>query len=165
MEEISKISKEDLVYVDESGIDSRIYREYARSKRGVKVFADVTGKRLSRKTLIAGQVGKSLIAPFRFEGYTNSVVFETYLEKVLIPELREGQTVVIDNASFHKSIRAKELIEGAKCKLKFLPAYSPDLNPIENTWAVVKARIKKHKSKFEDFCDVIDYVLKNYEHN
>lgn len=157
--EIKDIPKEDLVYVDESGIDSRIYREYARSKRGVKVLTDITGKRLARTTLIAAQVGKDIISPLRFEGYTDSRVFETYLIKCLIPELRKGQTVVIDNASFHKSLKTRELIEEAGCYLKFLPAYSPDLNPIENSWAVIKAKVRKYRHKFDNLNQAIDYVL------
>lgn len=158
--EIKNIPKEDLVYVDESGIDSRIYREWSRSKRGVKVKSDITGKRSARTTLIAGQVGKKIISPLRFEGYTDTRVFETYLQQCLIPELKKGQTVIIDNASFHKSLKARELIEKAGCSLKFLPAYSPDLNPIENSWAVIKAKVRKHRHKFENLNQTIDFVFK-----
>jgi isftu1 transposase len=157
--EIADISKEDLVYVDESGIDIRMHREYARSKRGVKVMADISGKRSARISLIAGRVENKIIAPLRFEGYTDSRVFETYLEKVLVPELKEGQTVIIDNASFHKSTKAREIIEEAKCTLKFLPAYSPDLNPIEKSWAHIKARIKKIKNNYDDINQAIDYAF------
>lgn len=157
--EIKDITKKDIVYVDESGIDSRIYREYAGSKRGVKVLADITGKRFSRTTLIAGLVNKKIISPLRFEGYTDSKVFETYLEKCLIPELRKGQTVIIDNASFHKSKRVKELIEKANCRLIYLPPYSPDLNPIENSWAAIKAQVRKYRHKFQNLNQTIDFVF------
>lgn len=67
--------------------------------------------------------------------------------------------MVIDNASFHKSDQIRKLVEDAKCSLKFLPSYSPDLNPIENYWAVIKARIKKIKKKFENINEAIDQVL------
>ena len=156
---IKNIAKEDLVYVDESGIDSRIYRQYARSKRGVKVLADITGKRFARTTLIAGLVNKKIISPLRFAGYTDSKVFETYVEKCLIPELRKGQVVVIDNASFHKSKRVKELIENANCRLIYLPPYSPDLNPIENSWATIKANVRKYRHKFDNLNQTIDFVF------
>ena len=145
--------------MDESGIDSRIYREWARSKRGVKVFSDITGKRSARTTLIAARVENRIIAPFRYQGYTDSRVFEAYLEQVLVPELRKGQVVILDNASFHKSTKAKELIENAGCKIIFLPPYSPDLNPIEKSWAHIKAKIKKFKNKFDNIEQIIDYVL------
>lgn len=67
----------------------------------------------------------------------------------------------MDNASFHKSARTKELIESVGCFLKFLPAYSPDLNPIENQWAILKARIRKIKDNFNTFLEAIDYALIN----
>jgi transposase len=66
-----------------------------------------------------------------FRGTCNSILFIAWLEKMLIPELKAGQTVIMDNASFHKSPIVKNLIEAAGCKLVYLPPYSPDLNPIE----------------------------------
>jgi transposase len=84
---------------------------------------------------------------------------ETYVEKVLIPELKTGQIIVLDNASFHKSKRITELIEAVECKVLFLPPYSPDLNPIENFWAVMKSKIKKYLPIFTNLNDTIDYVF------
>lgn len=78
-----------------------------------------------------------------FEGHCNTATFEVYLEKVLVPSLAPGMTVIIDNASFHKSAKIKQLIEDAKCKLLFLPPYSPDLNPIEHCWHKIKTTIRK----------------------
>ena len=112
------------VYIDESGIESRIMREYGYSKRGVKILGRISGKRGKRISIIAGKVGKKIIAPLRFEGYTNSLLFESYVEKVLAPELEKGQVVIMDNASFHKSKRVRELIKGAGCQLFF---YQPIL--------------------------------------
>jgi transposase len=70
--------------------------------------------------------------PWVIEGYCNSEVFEAYVENVFIPVLKPGQTIILDNASFHKSKRTRELIEDVGCKVLFLPPYSPDSNPIEN---------------------------------
>ena len=92
--------------------------------------------------MIAGLLGKKLIAPWMFEGYTDADVFNTWIEKVLLPELPPGHTVILDNARFHQSLKTKELIEGAGCRLLFLPAYSPDFNPIEEWWAILKAKIR-----------------------
>ena len=75
-----------------------------------------------------------LFAPFIFEGYSNSAVYETYVEQVLAHSLRPGMVVIIDNARFHKSQRVIELIEAVGCRVLFLPQYSPDLNPIEHFW-------------------------------
>jgi transposase len=77
------------------------------------------------------------------EGPTTREVFETYLEKVLAPALREGQIVVMDNLSSHKGSRVRELIEECGCELLYLPPYSPDLNPIEEAFAKLKALLRK----------------------
>jgi hypothetical protein len=73
-----------------------------------------------------------LIAPFRFEGYTNAENFNLWVEKILLPELKPNQVVVMDNASFNKNARPKELIESKNCQILYLPPYSPDLNPMAN---------------------------------
>jgi transposase len=77
------------------------------------------------------------------EGATTREVFETYVEEVLGPSLRAGQVVVMDNLSSHKSPRVRELIEGRGCELIYLPPYSPDLNPIEEAFAKIKALLRK----------------------
>jgi len=77
----------------------------------------------------------------------------------LLPTLKKGQTVIMDNASIHKSVQVKQLIEGAGCFLKYLPPYSPDFNPIENYWAVMKNNIKKIRHQFDDIVEAIDLTL------
>ena len=89
----------------------------------------------------------SLFAPFLFEGYSNSVVYETYIEKVLTPSLKPGMVVVVDNARFHKSKKVIELIEAVDCRIIFLPPFSPDFNPIEHFWSTVKCSIRKAAKK------------------
>ncbi|MFO7033281.1 IS630 family transposase, partial [Limnospira fusiformis CCALA 023] len=77
-----------------------------------------------------------------FEGCCNRTVFELWLEFILIPTLKPGQTLVLDNATFHKGGRQAELVEAAQCRLLYLPPYSPDLNKIEKCWSWLKARIR-----------------------
>ena len=77
------------------------------------------------------------------EGPTTKAVFETYLERVLAPSLRPGQVVVMDNLSSHKGPRVRELLEARGCELLYLPAYSPDLNPIEGAFAKLKALLRR----------------------
>ena len=84
-----------------------------------------------------------LNAPFVFEGYCSHIVFEAYVEKVLLPVLIPGQTLIMDNASFHKSKKIQNLIESKGCKLLYLPAYSPDFNPIEHYWHMIKSKMRK----------------------
>lgn len=77
-----------------------------------------------------------------FKGTCNTELFNFWLKDVLVPALNHGQIIVLDNATFHKSQKTKDLIEAAGCQILFLPPYSPDLNPIEVFWANLKAKIK-----------------------
>ncbi len=80
-------------------------------------------------------------------GATDAEVFEAYLERVLLPHLRPGRIVVMDNLSAHKAQRVRELIEGAGCEVLYLPPYSPDLNPIEEAFAKVKGLLRKAEAR------------------
>lgn len=140
--ELSKLKKEDLVYLDESGFDQTLSNPYARAPRGEKVIADVSGKFRKRVSIVSGYFQNQFIAPMHFEGYCNTELFNAWLEKMLLPELKEGQTVILDNASFHKSKKTIELIESVGCHVLFLPPYSPDFNPIEKAWANIKRIIR-----------------------
>ncbi len=86
--------------------------------------------------------------PGAVEGSTTTAVFEAYyLERVLVPSLRPGQVVVMDNLSAHKGSRVRELIEGRGCELLYLPPYSPDFNPIEEAFAKIKALLRKAEAR------------------
>lgn len=109
--------------------------------------------------MIAAQCKKVILAPLVFEGTANSELFNHWLENCLVPELRPGQVVVMDNYCIHKSVTTQKLIENAGCEILFLPPYSPDFNPIENYWAVIKSRIKKIKNQCEDFQQAINWAF------
>ena len=156
MAEISKYSKEQLVYIDESGIDHYLHYPWGYGLRGEKVHGEISGRRYDRESFIAGKVGNNIIAPMCFKGTCNTELFNTWIEKVLVLELKPDQVVIMDNATFHKSSRTKELIEAAGCHLVFLPPYSPDLNPIEKYWANLKAKIKSTVCNFNDLSSAID---------
>ena len=94
-------------------------------------------------TFVAALTARGMIAPFVLSGPINRDAFETYVEKLLIPELRPGDIVVMDNLSSHKGPRTRALIEAAGASLLFLPPYSPDFNPIENAFAKLKALLRK----------------------
>ena len=105
--------------------------------------------------MIAALCNKRIIAPFIHEVTTDATLFNEWLEVCLLPELVPGQVVVMDNYSIHKSSKTRDLIESAGCKLLFLPPYSPDLNPIENYWAIIKARIKY----FANYCSTFERAI------
>lgn len=98
----------------------------------------------TQRISIAGALNQNhFFAPFVFEGHCDAEMFLMYLNRVLIPFLRPGQYVVIDNASFHKHPAIKSAIENAGCFLIYLPPYSPDLNPIEHHWYAIKNKLRK----------------------
>jgi len=118
-----------------------------------------SGKRFIRTNIIAAQCGKNILAPMTFKGTCDTELFVAWIEKMLVPELRAGQAVVMDNASFHKSPIIKELIEKAGCKLIYLPPYSPDLNPIEKFWANLKRWINQYLPHMEDIHKAICFFF------
>ena len=156
---ITELDPGKVVYVDESGIDASLYREYARSLRGKRIKTDIYGKKYERTSLIAGWIHhtlKDFIAPYAFDGYTDSTRFNGWLEECLLPVLGPGWTIILDNASFHKGAKTKDLVQKAKCTLLYLPPYSPDFNPIENQWATLKNRYRSFKHKGLGHHDAID---------
>lgn len=117
--------------------------EYAWSPRGESVNDEIKGHATEKLNIIAGLSGGEIVAPMTYEYNTDSEIFNLWLEHSLLPEIPKNSLVVMDNASFHKSEKTKELIEKFSCRLLLLPPYSPDLNPIEKFWASLKAKIKK----------------------
>jgi len=154
-ETIKDIPYESLVYIDESGIDMSICKDRGWGRKSEKLVGKKSGKYYQRTNIIAGYVNRKSIAPMVFNGSCNSELFETWVEQFLIKELKPGQIVIMDNASFHRSQRTKDLIESVNCRIIFLPPYSPDLNPIEKFWANMKRWIK---DKISDFIQLYDAI-------
>ena len=115
----------------------------AGCQRGERLRAGVPHGHWKTTTFIAGLTTRGMIAPFVLDGPINRDAFETYVEKVLVPELRPGDIVIMDNLSSHKGPRVREMIEAAGASLLYLPPYSPDFNPIENAFAKLKAHLQK----------------------
>lgn len=107
------------------------------------MYASKPGAKGQRLSVIGALRDGKIIASMIYEGYCNSEVFDAYVRECLLPELETGQTVILDNVSFHYSENSKQMIESVGCKLKFLPVYSPDLNLIEHEWHPVKNTAKK----------------------
>lgn len=145
--------------MDESGIDSCLYTPYGWSTRGEKIFGDIAGKRFARDSFIAAKCQSKVLAPLCFQGTCNTRLFDLWVEQFLVPQLRAGQVVILDSASFHKSQRTRNLIEQAGCRLLFLPPYSPDLNPIERFWAWFKKKVRSVIGQFKTLSEAVDYVF------
>ena len=155
---IAAIPADTIVYVDETGIYEYFHRDKCRAKRGVKVYDSVSGRRYIRTNIVAAQRCNEIVAPLEYTGTTDHYVFEHWFEKELLAQLPEGQTIVMDNASFHRKKVLNELAQRAKSKIIYLPAYSPDLNPIEKTWANMKSFLRNYGFRFDRLQDAIaDY--------
>jgi transposase len=152
---IADIPLEKLVYIDESGIEMKIIKDRGWGIKKEKLSSKKSGKHYERTNILAGYVNKKSIAPMVFNGSCTTELFNSWVENFLIKELQSGQFVVMDNASFHKSAKTKELIESVGCKVIFLPPYSPDFNPIEKFWANMKRWIKQQIETHSSLYNVI----------
>jgi len=141
--ELEALADVPVFFLDECGVDHRLYREYARAPRGERIYQAVSGARRRRTSLIAASRHHKLVAPFVFDGHCTSELVDLYFQQVLLPVLPRGSVIVLDNARFHQSPTTARLVEAAGCRLLFLPAYSPDLNPIEHLWAALKTLLRK----------------------
>ena len=165
LSEIKDIDPRKIIYIDESGVEDTLYRKYARAPRGVQVLADILGHKTQRISIIAGLLGKKLIAPFIFEGYTDADVFNSWLEHGLLAETPPGYTIIMDRASFHRKPKTRQLIEEAGCSVIYLPSYSPDFNPIEEWWAILKAKIKAIMPEQKQLSNAIESAFKNMNYH
>lgn len=134
---------ERLVFVDEMGTNTSLAPLYAWSRRGERARFEVPRNWGANVTLLSSMSVRGMGPCLAVEGPTTKAVFEAYLEGVLVPSLRSGQVVVMDNLSSHKGSRVRELVEAQGCELVYLPPYSPDLNPIEQAFAKIKALLRK----------------------
>ena len=151
VDKLKTVSPESLVYVDETGIDQCLYREYARAPRGQKVVAKISGRKFKRTNIVAGICQGKWVAPLEYTGTTDSILFEFWFENCLLKEVAAGSTIIPDNATFHKKAVLTSLAASYHCEIIFLPPYSPDLNPIEKKWAWLKCKLREVLHLFDSF--------------
>jgi transposase len=118
-------------------------RSHGRCRRGERLRMGFPHGHRKTTTLIAGLRTSGMVAPMVLDGPINGDWFQAYVAQVLVPELRPGDIVIMDNLSSHKRAAIRELIEAADARLLFLPPYSPDFNPIEKAFARLKAMLRK----------------------
>ncbi len=128
--------------MDEAGIDHHLHRPFARSAKGVPVPGWIPGRRFSRTGIVAGLRGKRIISPLQYDGTMDAELFEFWFERHLLRGLKKRSVMVLDNARIHRKSVLQALARRRGCEVLFLPAYSPDLNPIENVWAWLKNKLK-----------------------
>lgn len=138
-----------MVYLDEAGIDDNEDYAYGYGPKGSRFYAMKSGKTSERMNMIATLNRGVIKAPCIFKGSTTTELFLEYTKNILVPELKPGQTVIMDNASFHKAKEIEKLINDAGCRLLYLPTYSPDFNPIEHYWHPIKNTTRKNLPLFD----------------
>jgi transposase len=139
-----------LVFIDESCAKTNMTRLRGRARHGQRLHDHAPGGRWETTTMLGSIRLNGQTACLVIEGATDSDVFREYVRQVLGPTLRPGDIVICDNLGAHRDAEAQKLIEARGARLVFLPAYSPDLNPIENMWAKVKAHLRRAKARTQE---------------
>jgi transposase len=148
--------------VDECGIKEHLRREYGRALRGVKVEDTKRGRKFHRVNVVAavihGEKESRKIAAECYSGSMTGERFERWFEFKLLNGIEAGRTIIMDRASFHRKKQLEKLCVKAKVNLRFLPAYSPDFNPIEKDWANMKRALRDTAP----FCELLQTVVYGY---
>ena len=138
-----KLDPKKLVFIDETGTAANMARVRGRCRRGARLIGRVPHGHWKTTTLVAGLRIDTVTAPFVIDRAMNGRIFRTYVERCLVPTLAPGDIVIMDNLAAHKVAGVRQAIEAAGAVLLYLPPYSPDLNPIEQLFAKLKALLRK----------------------
>lgn len=134
---------ERLVFLDETGTNTRMVRTHGRAPKGQRLAGQAPFRYGGNQTLIAGLSQDGLVAPWVLSGAMDRDAFDAYVEHVLVPELKPGTVVILDNLAVHKSEKAAQILRNHGCWMLYLPPYSPDLNPIEMAFSKLKAHLRR----------------------
>ena len=147
---------ERLVFIDETGASTKMARSYGRAPRGQRCRAPMPHGHWKTTTFVGALRLHGMTAPMVLDGAMHGAAFLAYVEQVLVPTLKPGEIVVMDNLPAHKPITVRHAIEAAGAELRFLPPYSPDFNPIEMAFSKLKAFLKKIAARtVDDLWDAI----------
>jgi transposase len=143
---VGGIAPERLVFLDECGVLTDMARLWGRSRRGTRAYGAVPCGRWTRLTVLGALGASGVVAAMAVEAATSGAVFHAFLDRVLLPELRHTRpdaVLVLDNLGAHKTPEVRDLLDRSGFAYRFLPSYSPDLNPIEPAWAKVKSELRR----------------------
>ena len=148
------------MYIDETGLQTQMYRQYASSKRGKQVNIRISGKRHARIGLVAAQREGALFASHTYSGTMKASVFEDWFEEELLKKLPKDHVIIMDNAAFHKKEVLYQIAKKYSQRLIFLPPYSPEYNPIEHSWSALKRKVASCVHLYDSVSQALDAVLK-----
>jgi len=143
---VAGIDPERLVFLDECGVLTNMVRLHGRSPRGTRACASAPFGHWTRVTVLGALAVQGMVGAMGVEAATGAAVFHAYLDQVLLPELRRVKpdaVLVMDNLSAHKAPSVRALLDASGFGYRYLPSYSPDLSPIEPTWAKIKAELRR----------------------
>lgn len=144
-----------LMFIDETWASTNMAHTRGRAPRGERLRSAIPRGHWKTKTFVAGLRNSGMVAPMEFDGPINGLAFQAYVDQVLVPDLRPGDVVIMDNLGSHKRLGIRAAIEAAGASLLYLPPYSPDLRgsaskPIENAFAKLKAMLRKAAARTFD---------------
>jgi transposase len=147
--ELAQVDPDRLVFLDESGLDTRLTRTHARAARGKRAWGQVPWGHWKRLTVIGALARDGLLASMSIAAATSTAVFKAFVEQVLAPALRDrpDAILVMDNLAAHKAEAVRKALDAAGIAYRYLPAYSPDLNPIEQAWSKLKTRLRARAAR------------------
>ena len=151
--ELEAIAPERLVFLDESAVLTNMVRTHARSLQGTRALGTIPCSHWTRLTVLGALGIKGILAAMSIEPATDADVFCAFLDQVLLPALRQRKpeaVLVMDNLSAHKAKAVRRLLDRSEFSYRYLPSYSPDLNPIEPAWAKVKSRLREVAARTVD---------------
>lgn len=156
-------ARQRFVFLDETGLNTKMIRRYGWGPKSERVISEVPFGHWKTSTLLAGLTSRGLIAPLVIDGPMNGSIFLAYVQQQLTAELRRGDIVVLDNLSSHKRSGVVEAIESVGAEIRYLPPYSPDLNPIELAFSKLKTLFRKYAPRtIEDLWNLIPEVLDHF---
>lgn len=138
------------MFIDETWASTRMARTHGRAKRGKRLRVGIPFGHWKTTTFVAGLRTSGMVAPMVLDGPINGVAFQACVDQVLVPTLRPGDTVIMNNLGSHKGAGVRPAIEAAGANLLYLPPYSPDFNPIENAFAKLKTLLRKEAARTVD---------------
>jgi transposase len=144
------------VFLDECGVTTDLLRRYGRSPRGTRLHDHTPCSHWQTHTVVAALRLEGVTAPAVFDGPIDGPTFQAYVDQVLVPTLRPGDVVVLDNLAVHKHPDIRAAVERVGARIRHLPPYSPDFNPIEQAFAKLKAFLRAARPRrFDEVCDLI----------
>ena len=152
-----------LVFVDETGTTTAMTRSHGWGRKGEKLYGKTPHGHWMTQTFVAGLCHRDILAPMLLPCPMTGQLFRQWLEEALIPEMEPGSIVVVDNLPAHKVAGIRQCLERAGMGLLYLPPYSPDLNPIEQVFAKLKALLRRMAPRsFEAICDALKVILDKF---